>query len=48
MRVRGRLDRLRRAVGGRPPPGQLDLVVAVPVGCGKADDLPPRVPFTSP
>jgi hypothetical protein len=40
MTVRGRLDRLRRSVGGLPPPGQLDLIVAVPVGSGMADDLP--------
>ncbi len=45
MRVRGRLDRLRQALGGFPPAGQLDLVVAVPVGCGMADGLPPGVHF---
>lgn len=45
MSVRGRLDRLRPALGGRHPPGQLDLIVAVPVGCGMADDLPPGVHF---
>ncbi len=43
MTVRRRLERLQRSVGGLPPPGQLDLVVAVPVGCGMADDLPPGV-----
>ncbi|HEX4610912.1 MAG TPA: hypothetical protein VH092_22165 [Urbifossiella sp.] len=43
MNVRVRLERLKLSVGGCPPPGQLDLVVAVPVGCGMADDLPPGV-----
>ncbi len=46
MRVRGRVDRLRRAVGGVPP-GQLDLIVAVPLGCGMADDLPVGVHFNA-
>jgi hypothetical protein len=41
------VERLRRLVGGLPPPGQLDLVVAVPVGCGIADDLPPKVHFNA-
>jgi len=41
--TRARLERLRRAVGGLPPLGQLDLIVAVSVGCGMADDLPPGV-----
>jgi hypothetical protein len=45
MMARTRLERLRRLVGGLPPPGQLDLVVAVPVGCGMADDLPAGVHF---
>ncbi len=43
MRVRGRVERLRRTVGGMSAAGQLDLVVAVPVGSGMADDLPPGV-----
>ena len=43
MKVRSRLERLVQRVGGLPPPGQLDLVVAVPVGSGMADDLPPGV-----
>ena len=43
MTARRRVDRLRRAVGGLPTPGQLDLIVAVPVGSGMADDLPPGV-----
>ncbi|MBN9522538.1 hypothetical protein J0H58_29120 [bacterium] len=43
MKVRSRLERLRRSVGGLRPPGQLALVVAVPVGCGTADGLPPGV-----
>lgn len=43
MTVQARVERLRRSVGGLPPPGQLDLVVAVPVGSGMADDLPPGV-----
>jgi len=47
MRVRARLDRLRQALGGLPPPGQLDLIVAVPVGSGKADDLPPGLYFNA-
>jgi hypothetical protein len=47
MRVRGRPDRLRQALSGLPPPGQFDLVVAVPVGCGMADDLPPGVHLTT-
>ncbi|HYH63334.1 MAG TPA: hypothetical protein VD866_01410 [Urbifossiella sp.] len=45
MRVRGRVERLRRAVGGSLPPGQLNLIVAVPVGSGMADGLPPGVYF---
>jgi hypothetical protein len=45
MKVRTRLERLRLVVGGLPPPGQLDLVVAVPVGSGLSDDLPPGVHF---
>jgi len=45
MRVRGRLDRLRQALGGLSPPGQLDLVVAVPVWCGMADGLTQGVHF---
>ncbi|HEX4609710.1 MAG TPA: hypothetical protein VH092_16040 [Urbifossiella sp.] len=45
MGVRTRLGRLKRKVGGFPPPGQLDLVVAVPVGCGMADDLSPGVHY---
>jgi hypothetical protein len=40
-----RLERLVQRVGGLPPPGQLDLVVAVPVGSGIAADLPPGVHF---
>ena len=47
MRVRARVERLRQRVGDRPPPGRLDLVVAVPVGCGMADDLPPGVHFNA-
>ncbi|MBN9521182.1 hypothetical protein J0H58_22120 [bacterium] len=47
MRVRSRFERLWRSVGGLPPPGQLSLVVAVPVGCGMADDLPPGVHFNA-
>lgn len=43
MSVRTRLERLRRSVGGLPPPGQLDLVVVVPVGSGTADGLPPGI-----
>ena len=45
MPARGHLKRLRLQVGGLPPPGQLDLVVAVPVGSGIADGLPPGVHF---
>jgi hypothetical protein len=45
MKVRARLERLALRVGGLPPPGQLDLVVAVPVGSGLAEDLPPGVHF---
>jgi len=37
------LERLQLALGALPPPGQLDLVVAVPVGCGMSDGLPPGV-----
>jgi hypothetical protein len=47
MKVRARLERLVQRVGGLPPPGQLDLVVAVPVGSGMADDLPPGVHFNA-
>jgi hypothetical protein len=47
MTVRGRLERLRRSVGGHPPPGQLDPIVAVPVVSGMADDLPPGVHFNA-
>jgi hypothetical protein len=47
MTLRLRLRRLLQALGGLPPPGQLDLVVAVPVGCGMADDLPPGVHFNA-
>jgi hypothetical protein len=43
MKVRGRLGRLRQTLGGLPPPDQLDLVIAVPVGSVMADDLPPGV-----
>jgi hypothetical protein len=45
MTVRFRLERRRRALGRLLPLGQLDLVVAVPVGSGMADDLPPGVHF---
>ncbi len=43
MNIRSRLDRSSQVVSGLPPRGQLDLAVAVPVGCGMADDLPPGV-----
>ena len=42
-----RLERLKRSVVGLPPPGQFELVVAVPVGCGMVDDLPPGVHFNA-
>ncbi|MBN9521432.1 hypothetical protein J0H58_23400 [bacterium] len=47
MTVRGRLERLRRSVGGLPPPGQLELVEALPVGSGMADGLPPGLHFNA-
>jgi len=47
MTILSRLGRLKRSLSGLPPPGQLDLVVAVPVGCGMTDDLPPGVHFTA-
>ena len=47
MTIRSRLGRLKRSLGDRPPPGQLDRVVAVPVGCGMADDLTPGVHFAA-
>jgi hypothetical protein len=47
MKVRSRLERLVQRVGGLLPPGQLDLVVAVPVGSGMADGLPPGVHFNA-
>jgi hypothetical protein len=45
MKTRTRLERLVRRVGGLPPPGELSLVVAVPVGSGMADGLPAGVHF---
>lgn len=47
LKVRARLDRLKLRFGSLPPPGRLDLVVAVPVGSGMADDLPPGVHFNA-
>jgi hypothetical protein len=45
MRVRARLVKLEYALGELLPPGLLDLVAAVPVGCGMTDDLPHGVHF---
>lgn len=35
----------RHSIYGLPPPGRLNLIVAVPVGGWTADDLPPDVHF---
>ncbi|MBN9518857.1 hypothetical protein J0H58_10115 [bacterium] len=43
MTVRSQVDRLRWSVGSPQSSGELDLVVAVPVGSGTADHLPPGV-----
>lgn len=46
VRPSGRAEVCRQAVGTLRPPGQQDLVAAVPVECGMVDDLTPG--FTSP
>jgi len=38
---------MRQALGGLPPPSQLNLIVAVPVVSGMADDLPRGVHFNA-
>ncbi|MDB5307938.1 MAG: hypothetical protein JWO38_2140 [Gemmataceae bacterium] len=43
MSLRTRLNKLQQVVGDRPPPGQLGLIVAVPVGCDMAEGRPPGV-----
>ncbi|HEX4613143.1 MAG TPA: hypothetical protein VH092_33450 [Urbifossiella sp.] len=45
MNVRTRVAKRNRLLGGRLPPGELSPVVAAPVGCGMADDLPPGVHY---
>ncbi len=45
MKLRARLEKLQHVVANRPPPGQLEMVVAVPFGCGMAFDQPPGVHF---
>lgn len=43
MKVRDRVERLQQLVGGLPPPGQLDLVVAVPTRLGRRLASPGRM-----
>jgi hypothetical protein len=42
-----RLTKLRRAIGGLPPPGQLELVVAVGDGADMAEGRPPGVYYNA-
>ena len=48
MKLRARLGKLLQAIGDMPPPGQLELVVAVPLlGCDMAEGDSPGVYYNS-
>jgi hypothetical protein len=47
MKLRARVEKLLQTIGDLPPPGQLEMVVAVPVGCDMADGQGPGVYFNA-
>ncbi len=47
MKLRARLGKLLQTISDIPPPGQLEIVEAVPVGCDAAEGQPPGVYFNA-